>query len=143
MANAQAALILMPAIFLGALIGLYEIIIIHRDVTVRIHRFSHGIHALVLSILFVFSSMNVDFVFGLIPALKSIPFVGNIIAFRIIVGLLAAIKIHGVSKAIQGSGSSSVGLGETWFHSIFIGGLIIAAPYLYPFVAPTLPSWLK
>lgn len=140
---AAPSLILLPSIVLGGIIGIYEIAIIHRDVTVRLHRFSHGVHALVLSILFVFASMNVDYVFGLIPALKSIPFVGNIIAFRIIVGLIAAIKIHGVSKAIQGSGSSSLGLGETWFHSILIGGLIIAAPYLYPSVAPTLPSWLK
>ena len=142
---AQPALILLPSIILGAIIGFYEIIIIHRDVTVKLHRFSHGIHALVLSILFVFASMNVDFVFGLIPALKSIPIIGMPLVFRLIIGLLAAIKIHGVSRAIKssGGGGGGPGLGETWIHSILIGGLMIAAPYVYPFIAPILPKWMK
>lgn len=140
----MAELILLPAIFLGALIGIYEILIIHRDVTVRLHRFSHGIHALVLSIAFVFASMNVDFVFSLIPGLKSIPVIGIPIVFRIAIGLLAAIKIHGVSKAIQSSsGGGGMGLGETWFHSILIGAIVATIPYAYPFIGPLLPKWLK
>lgn len=139
----MAELILGPAIALGAIIGLYEATIVHRDVQVASHRFGHTIHAFLLSIIFVFAAMNVEFVLSIIPALNSVPLVNNPHMFRVIIGLIAAIKIHGVSKAIQGMGSSSVGLGETWFHSLLVGGLIIGAPYAYPVVEPALPAWVK
>jgi len=139
----MAEIIVLPAIFAGLIIGLYEAIIIHRDVTIPTHRFGHMIHALVLSVLFVFVNMNVPFVYSLFPALKGIAVIGTPIFFQIIIGLIAMIKIHGVSKALQSSGMSSAGMAETWFHSLLIGSLIVALPYIYPFVAPSLPSWMK
>jgi hypothetical protein len=98
------------------------------------------VHAFLLAILFVFCTMNTKFVLTMIPALASIPVIGSVLGLQITIGLIAAFKIHAVSKTIPTGG---VGLGETWFHSIFIGALIIAAPYIYPFVAPLLPGWLK
>jgi len=136
------ALIIGPAIALGALIGAYEALVIHRDVTVLAHRFGHTAHAFILSITFVFCTMNTEFVLRLIPALKTIPLIGTAIGIQIIIGLIAAFKIHGVSQALK-TGGGGPGLGETWFHSILIGALIIAAPYAYPVVAPILPSWIK
>ncbi len=135
-------LIIGPSLALGAIIGAYEAIVIHRDVSVPTHRFGHMIHAFLLSILFVFCSMNAQYVLNLIPALANIPVLGTAIGLQIAVGLIAAIKIHGVSKAIK-SGGGGAGLGETWFHSILIGALIIGAPYAYPIVGPMLPDWLK
>ena len=131
MAEEALALIIGPALALGVIIGAYEAIIIHRDVTVPTHRFGHMIHAFLLAILFVFCAMNAEFVLSLIPQLAAIPILGTAIGLQIAVGLIAAIKIHGVSKAIK-SGVATAGLGETWFHSILIGALIIAAPYAYP-----------
>lgn len=139
----MAELIIGPAIVLGLAIGIYESILLHRDVQVRAHRFGHTLHALILSIIFVFCTMNVDFVLTVIPALATVPFLGNALGFRIALGLIAAGKIHATSKAIQSGGVSSVGLGETWFHSILVGGLIVAAPYAYPFVKPAIPAWLQ
>lgn len=136
-------LILGPALALGFIIGLYEIIVIHRDVQVPTHRLTHSIHALVLSIIFVFSVMNVSFMLNVIPPLRTLPLVGNEHMFRAIIGLIAAIKIHGVSQAIQSGGAGVRGLGETWFHSILIGGLIASSHYAYPFVEPMLPPWVK
>ncbi len=135
-------MIIGPSLALGIIIGAYEAIIIHRDVSVPTHRFGHMIHAFILSIIFVFCSMNAQFVLDLIPALASIPILGTAIGLQIAVGLIAAIKIHGVSRAIK-SGSVSAGLGETWFHSILVGALVIAAPYAYPVIEPILPSWIK
>ncbi len=137
------ALIIGPALFLGLIIGAYEAIVIHRDVSVPTHRFGHMIHAIVLSVIFVFCSMNVAFVFSLIPGLESIPIIGSPLVFRIIIGLVAAIKIHAVSRVVKGSTAGIVrGMSETWFHSILIGALIVAAPYLYPFIEGVLPSWV-
>ncbi len=142
MAEPAVAIILGPSLALGLIIGAYEAIVIHRDVTVATHRFGHTIHAFLLSILFVFCTMNAQFVLDLIPALQAIPLLGTALGLQIAIGLVAAIKIHGVSRAIK-SGMGGAGLGETWFHSVLIGALIIAAPYAYPVVEPILPDWIK
>ena len=140
----MADLIIGPALGLGLIIGAYEAIIIHRDVNVPTHRFGHMFHALILSVVFVFATMNTQFVFDLIPGLANIPVLGNIHVFHVAIGLLAAIKIHGTSKVIQSSSTGMVrGMSETWFHSILIGGLITAAPYVYPFIENMLPKWIK
>lgn len=137
-------LILGPAIALGFVIGAYEFFIVQRDVSIPTHKFSHGLHAFVLSIFFVLCTMNAEFVLSLIPALKSIPVLGTALGLHIAIGLIAAIKIHGTSLAIRGAGmGGGRGMGETWFHSILIGALITAAPYAYPIVEPMIPSWLK
>jgi len=135
------SLIIGPAIALGVIIGAYEAIIIHRDVTVPTHRMGHMMHAFILSVLFVFVAMNTQFVLDNITALAAIPIIGNVHILRIAVGLIAAVKVHGVSRAVKVGGGP--GLGESWFHSILVGALIAASPYAYPLVEPMLPSWLK
>jgi len=136
-----ASLIIGPALALGVIIGAYEAIVIHRDVTVPTHRMGHMIHAFVLSILFVFVVMNTQFVLDNIPQLAAIPIIGNVHILRLAVGLIAAIKVHGVSRAVKSGGGP--GLGESWFHSVLVGALIVAAPYAYPLIEPMLPTWLK
>ncbi|RJQ21807.1 hypothetical protein C4580_01440 [Candidatus Woesearchaeota archaeon] len=137
-----AEFVIGPAIALGLIIGVYEALVIHRDVKVPTHRFGHMVHALILSTAFVFASMNTEWVLTMIPALQAIPLLGTVLGARIALGLIAAIKIHGVSQAVKGAGGGP-GLGETWFHSIIVGALITAAPYAYPVIEPALPSWLK
>jgi protein gp37 len=139
----MAQMIIMPAIAMGLIIGIYEALVVHRDVTIPTHRFGHMAHALILSVVFVFVSMNGTFVYSSIPALAKIPLIGNLIVFRIAIGLIAAIKIHATSLAIKGTVGSTRGMGETWVHSLLIGGLVAGAPYLYPLVSPMLPGWLK
>lgn len=139
----MASLLIMPPIILGAIIGIYEIILLHRDVTVPTHRFGHGIHAIVFAIIATFCTMNTPWVFDTFPALGGIPYVTPLV-FQIIVGLIAIVKIHGVSAAIKTSiGGISIGLKETWFHSMLIGALIVAAPYAWPFLEPIMPAWAK
>ncbi|MBW3019335.1 hypothetical protein KY329_04080 [Candidatus Woesearchaeota archaeon] len=137
------ALMFGPPLALGIIIGAYEAIIIHRDVTIPAHRFGHMVQALLLSIAFTFAAMNTKFVLSIVPQLQSIPILGTAIGLNIALGLLAAIKIHAISRVVKTSTATAAGLGETWFHSILIGGLIAAAPYLYPIVEPMLPNWIK
>ena len=139
----MAELILVPSLLFGVIIGLYEVFLIHRDVTVPTHRFMHSIHAVVYAIVAVFCTMNVQVVFSLIPQLKTIQFLSTPLVFQAAIGVITILKIHGASAAIRGSVPSSVGLKETWFHSLLIGSLVVAAPYVYPFVAHLLPSWAR
>ncbi len=141
---AEVQFIIWPSILLGLIIGIYEALVIHRDVTVPTHRFGHMIHAIVLSVIFVFCSVNAEWAiktFGL----TSIPLISTPIILQIAIGLIAAIKIHGVSAAIKTSIGGSVGMKETWFHSLLIGALIVGAPYAMPFILKTgvLPKWLS
>ncbi|MBI4151281.1 hypothetical protein HY492_04085 [Candidatus Woesearchaeota archaeon] len=139
----MATLVVLPAVLFGALIGLYEMILVHRDVAVPQHRFGHGVHAFIFAIAATFISFNVPFVLGLFPALAKIPVLGSLFGIRLAVALIMAIKIHGVSAALKSSSMSTAGLGETWTHSLVIGLLSGFSPYLYPFIAPVLPKWLK
>lgn len=141
--TAAPALIILPAIVFGAVIGIYESILLHRDVSVPTHRFMHTLHALVFAIVATFCTMNVPFVYGLFPALKTVPLLSIPLVFQIAIGLIAVVKIHGTSAAIKSSLPSTVGLAETWTHSLVIGVLIVAAPYAYPLLRPMLPSWLQ
>jgi len=136
------ALIFGPPLALGLIIGAYEAIIIHRDVTVPTHRMGHMVHAFLLSIAFTFATMNTAFVLNLVPQLQSIPILGTALGLNIALGLIAAIKIHAVSRAVKTTGVTAAGLGETWFHSILIGALIATAPYIYPILQPMLPGWI-
>ena len=140
----MAEIIIIPAVLCGLIIGIYEAILLHRDVSIPTHRFGHMMHALVYAIIAVFFTMNAGFIYGTFGFLHSIPLVQYPIVFQIAVGLITIAKIHGASAAIKGSvGGGAVGLKETWAHSFVIGALIVAAPYVWPFVGPMLPSWLR
>ena len=144
MAAEAAALIIKPAIAFGLIIGAYEAILLHRDVSVPAHRFGHTLHALGFALLFTFITMNTEWFLSVVPAIASIPLLGNVHVLRVAVGLIAILKIHGASAAIQGSsGGSSVGLAEKWSHSLVVGALIVGAPYLYPLIQDMLPAFLR
>lgn len=137
--------ILIPAIFLGIIIGLYELFAIHADMNFRgSHWFGHGIHAGILATIAVVITMNTGWfldISGL--AARGIPIIGNAHIIRVLVGLFMVIKVHSVS-AIGGTRlATSAGLAEKWSHSFIIGVLIVAAPYVWPFIAPLMPGWLQ
>lgn len=134
----MAQILIVDPLIAGFAIGLYEAIIIHRDINIPGQRFKHALHALGFSILFVFCTMNAPFLLNLIPAISSIPLIGTVLGFQIAIGFIAALKIHAVGKFIKVSGQN---LSETWFHSILIGTLITTAPYTYPLIKPILFKW--
>ena len=144
MAEAVSILIV-PSLMMGLLIGLYEAILIHRDVTVPLHRFGHMLHALVIAIVAVFINMNVPFVLSVIPALKTLPVLAwnPALVIRILVALIMLFKIHATSSVLKGGGRSTAGTTETWTHSFVVAALVVAAPYVWPFIAPILPAWMQ
>ncbi len=136
--------VVMPAIVMGVAIGLYEALLIHRDVKVATHRAAHTAHALGFAIIAVFVTMNTAWILQTFSFLKSIPLLGTPIVLQILVGVIAMVKIHGASAAIKTTvGGGSVGLKETWAHSAIVAALIVAAPYIWPFIAPMMPGFLK
>ena len=137
-------LIIGPALVLGLAIGIYEWIIIHRDVDKAFQSQAlHGTQSVITALLFTLATMNAEFVLNAAPALKGIPIVGTALGLHIALGLIAAIKIHGLNQAKAARGISGIHGGETWFHSILIGALIAAAPYIYPIIEPQVPAYLK
>lgn len=130
----MAELVILPALYMGLAIGLYEAVLLHRDVSVPAHRMGHMMHALIFALVAVFATMNVDFVFSIIPALSNIMFIGNPLVFRIAIGLIAMIKTRAISAAAPGMAGGSVGLKEKWSHSFIIAALIVAAPYIWPLI---------
>lgn len=140
----MADFMFLPALFMGLIIGIYEAILLHRDVHVPTHRFGHMIHAFVYAIIAVFFTMNAGFIYATFNFLHSVPLLQYPIVFQAAVGVITMIKIHGASAAIKGSfGGMSVGMKETWFHSALIGALVVAAPYVWPFIAPFMPVWIR
>ena len=137
------ALVFLPAIIVGAIVGFYEVILIHKDVQVPQHRAGHAVHAFIFAVVGTFISFNVPFVLGLIPGLAAIPLLGSVLGIRIALAIIMAIKVHGVSSALKSAGMATAGMRETWLHSIIVGVLVAFVPYIWPFVAPVLPAWLQ
>ena len=88
-------LIIYPAVYLGIVIGLYELLLIHRDVNFRgSHWFGHGFHAIGFIIMALFLTMNAEFAYSYFGFLQGIPLINNPFAFRIFIGLILLVKIR-------------------------------------------------
>jgi len=134
---------IIPSLILGAIIGLYELILVHRDENFRgSHWLSHGLHSAFWAILAVFATMNAEFVYNNLAFLQNIPFIGEVLFFRIFIGLLTIIKVHAASAVVRSTVGSSKGLKQTWAHSFVIGVLVVIAPYIWPFIEPVFSSYL-
>ena len=140
MAAAQLQII-GPLVF-GAVIGLYELILVHRDENFRgSHWLTHGLHAVFWAMLAVFATMNAEFVYDNLTFLHDIPFVSSILVFRIFIGLLTIIKVHAASAVVKTTIGSSKGLKQTWAHSLVVGVLVVIAPYVWPVIQPVLEPY--
>ncbi|MBS3149565.1 hypothetical protein J4455_02615 [Candidatus Woesearchaeota archaeon] len=136
-------IVIWPAIYLGLIIGIYEIILLQKDVQVPMHRFSHAIQSFISIIIAVFASMNVDFILQTFTFLQGIQFVNNPLIFRIIIGLIVIIKIHLVSAAVSARGvGRAYGMREKFVHTFIIGILIVVAPYIWGLIKPIVSEFL-
>ena len=128
-------LLIGPAIVMGVLIGLVELLMLARDEPGM--WLSHGLHAIPVMALFVFASMNVSFVLSLIPigiAENSMVDLG----VRIAIGLLAVFKTGAAAALVP-----HTTVGESKFHLLIIGALVVAAPYIWMFAGPILEPMLE
>ncbi len=139
----MAEVLILPAVYMGFVIGLYEFFAIHKDLAFRgSHFLKHFWHSLIVTMVFIFALMNISFVLESIPALANIPFIGNEIVLRVIVALITILKVHGAGVVARGAGGMG-SIGETWAHALIITALIQAAPFAWPLIKPLLEQNLS
>ena len=144
---AEQALIIGPVIGLGIILGLYELLLIHRDERFRgSHWLGHGTHSVVVMIIALFAVMNTEYFLEITGLIASgIPLISNVLIVRIAVGFILAIKMWGVSSVIKGGGGVK-GMHEGLIHILIVAALVVAAPYYWPLLKPVLepvlPGWM-
>jgi hypothetical protein len=126
MATEQVTLVIIPALIMGGIIGLIELFFVHAD-EIGMGWFMHGLHALPATMFFTFVSMNMAWVHKMLPALAS--------TFWMDMGIRAAIAIIAMFK-IQAAAAIAGRVGERIHHTIIIGCLIFASPYIWMVLAP-------
>jgi len=119
---AAPTLYILPAVAMGLVIGIIELVFVHADEQ-GMGWLGHGLHAIPIMFIFVFISMNVGWALSLIGMHETL---WLDIAVRVVVGIVAMIKIGGAA-AIAGK------VGEKKFHILIIGLLVIAAPYAWQY----------
>lgn len=136
----MAEFVLVPALVMGAIIGIVELLFVHSDEhAMGMTWLAHGLHAIPFTILFVFVSMNISFVFGLLGLAIAENFLVNMVV-RAIVAVIAMLKVAGAAAIAPGAR----GVGQKLPHTIIIGALIFAAPYAWEYalagiIGPYLP----
>ena len=129
----MAELLIWPAVVMGAVIGIIELVFVHSDER-GLGWLGHGLHAIPFTMLFVFVSMNISYVFGLLNlAVTETLWVDW--GVRVAVGLIAMLKVAGAA-AVVGR------VGERWYHILIIGALIVGAPYAWELVGPAVEPLL-
>jgi len=89
----------------------------------------HGIHAIPTMIVFVFISMNIDYVTSLF---NWTPSIWITIGIRVLIGIIAAAKIS-AAAAVAGR------VGEKLPHTLTIAVLVMIAPFAWEYLACTIP----
>lgn len=126
MATETVTFVIIPALIMGGIIGLIELFFVHAD-EIGMGWFMHGLHAIPATIFFTFVSMNISWVHSVIPALAS--------NFWIDMGIRAAVAVLAMFK-IQAAAAIAGRVGERIHHTIIIGCLIFASPYIWLLVGP-------
>ncbi|MDD5649929.1 MAG: hypothetical protein PHF86_05830 [Candidatus Nanoarchaeia archaeon] len=137
-------LIIIPVFTIGIILGLYELILVHRDENFRgSHWLGHGLHAITTMIIGLFIVMNTEYFLNVTNLINSgIPLISNILVVQIAVGLIINIKMHATSAVVHGGGLAARGMAEHWTHTTIITVLVILSPYVWPYLAPMVPAYL-
>ena len=133
MVTETVTFVVIPALIMGAIIGLIELFFVHAD-EIGMGWFMHGLHAIPATMLFTFVSMNMSWVHMMIPALKA--------TFLVDIGIRAAIAVIAMFK-IQTAAAIAGRVGERIHHTVIIGCLIFASPYIWMVIAPLFASLLS
>ncbi|MBI2148688.1 hypothetical protein HYU23_03330 [Candidatus Woesearchaeota archaeon] len=134
-----------PIIVLGIVLGLYELILIHRDESFRgSHWFGHGLHSVLFMFVALFFVFNTEYFLNITGlGEKGWPLISNPWIVRVIIGLILNIKMHATSAVIKGGlrGSMTGGMAEHWTHTTIVSVLVILSPLYWPIIANFLPEW--
>ena len=137
----MAELLLLPIVPLAIVIGLYELISIHSDMSFRgSHWFGHGMASIVSIAIALFITMNTEYFIEATGI--TYPYLSNPLILRVAVGVILNLKIHAQSSLARGGGLAARGLAEHWAHTLIVSALVVIAPYLWPAIAPIIPYWI-
>lgn len=109
---------------LGVIIGFIELVFVHMDES-GMGWLGHGLHAIPFIVILLFISMNISWALSLVN-ITSLN-IGIIIGVRILLGLIATVKIK-TAAAVVGKA------GEKTYHALIIGALIAVAPYIWEYI---------
>lgn len=129
------ALEILAPIIMGVLIGLVDIAFMVKDLSGDAKStISHGLGAMGYLVGLSFVAFNIELATnsGFLPT-----FFQNQIAVLIILALIAAVIVH--AKSAVFARSRGPGTHETWIHSIIIGILVAASPFIWPLISGYLP----
>ena len=128
------ALEIMGAVIWGAIIGIIDIAFMISDLSGDAKStIAHGLSSMIYVIALTFAALNIEFIVGLgLPS-----FLSNQIIMLVLLGLLAVIVVH--AKSAVFSRARGPGTHERWAHSLVIGILVAATPYIWPFIQAFLP----
>ena len=123
-----ADIALVTVLVMGIILGIIELMFVHQD-EAGMGWLKHGIHALPTMLVFVFISMNISFVLGLVGWKESL---WIDLGIRFVVGIIAMAKIS-AAAAVAGR------VGEKLPHTLIIGVLVMAAPYIWELALCSIP----
>ena len=128
------ALEIIGALIWGAIIGIIDIAFMVSDLSGDAKStVAHGLSSMIYIIALTFAALNINFIVGLgLPS-----FLSNQIIMLVLLGLLAVIVVH--AKSAVFSRARGPGTHERWAHSLVIGILVAATPYIWPFIQTFLP----
>lgn len=121
--GATAQLYILPAVVMGVVLGIIELIFVHADEH-GMRWLSHALHAIPIMFVFIFVSMNIGWALSLIGMHESFALS---IGIRVVVGFVAAIKIKTTAAIARGVGEKNI-------HIIIMGILVIAAPFIWQYL---------
>lgn len=116
---------LIPVLVLGIVLGIIELIFVHQD-EAGMGWLKHGLHAIPTMIIFLFISMNIGWLLNLFGMAENL---WLDIGIRVVIGIIAMAKI---SAAVAVAGRV---VGEKLPHTIIIGVLVMAAPFIWEIIA--------
>ena len=135
----QTGFTIIPALVIGLIIGILEIIFVYKDVPRR--WVSNSFHAFIFAIFFVFINMNLEYVFILFN--WNLPF--PIFYIYLLIGLVAFIKIYGAIRIKMPENEDPrrrISFGGRFIHTLVIALLIAASPYIWKFIGPFILQYL-
>jgi hypothetical protein len=137
----MAAFIWIPVIPLTILLGLIQLVFIHKDEPFKgSHWFSHGLHIIILMPIFLLAIFNVPFFINLVGLPAGAWYVNEYLV-RGVIALVFGIK--GAALSHVAKGAQGKGMKESFLHILIMVALVFAAPYVWPLISQALPSWAQ
>jgi hypothetical protein len=132
----MADFVYVAPLVIGLAISLVELFFVHAD-EAGLGWLSHGLHAVPVTILFTFISMNIPWFLNF-SFMAWMPAWAANWAIPIILGIIAAVRVKAAAAIARGGT-----VGEKLYHALIIGALIAIAPFVWPLIAPSMPAWAQ